>query len=180
MSEAFPRHVVEKLVAQFAGVPTTWVDDDQPQLGQGDAAPQAWIELGVSAVTPKGQDDYRQVPHPENPDALLSAWNGYRMYMVNLRAKSLNASVQAFDLLERVRLRLTSVTANAQYDLHNLALVRTHPVAVFRVRADTRTRLEATMDVVFGWVVTAIADDDDGQTIGQINSGGPIPGKVTA
>ncbi len=172
---AFPRKPIAVLVGQLAGVECIWSDDRNPQVGSTGRS-DAWIELYLLSDVPKGDGEYRQAQNPNNPNALTSSIVLYTLVTISLRARSFDARRQAYEMLKDVRAKLRTVTAAAVHADNNIAFVRTQPIAGIRsVAIGPRTRLEATMDVVWSMLDGGDPGDDDGLTIGQVNSGGPVP-----
>jgi hypothetical protein len=162
---SFPRKAIAALVGQLAGVECIWVEERNPQVGAN--GEQAWIELVILSDVPHGDGEYRQVENPNNPLALSSFIVLDKQVVVSLRAKSFDTEIQATELLADVRCQLNTVTAAAVYAEHNIAFVMTHPMSGIRAQGvGTRTRLEATMDVVWAARDGGAAKDDPGTTIG--------------
>jgi hypothetical protein len=172
----FPRAALADLVAQLSGVECIWPDQANGQVGATGRA-QAWIELSFGADTGEGDGEYRQTVDPNNAAHLCTRVVLPSLLTISMRAKSNDADVQAGELLKTVRWKLRGVTAAAFYKCENVAMVRTHPIAIFRGTpgARNRARLDATMDVVFRSDAGGVPKDDPGAVIASINSGGTIP-----
>lgn len=171
---SIPRGPIAELVGQLAGVQAVWADDDYGQLGTDDG-PEAWIKLTPHTIAQKGQAEYRTTTSDNNPLAYKARVYAYDLAIVTLRAESMDRDVQAYELLRSVRWGLRTMTAKAVYQAHRLAFVRTAPIVCSSAGPASRTRLVAIMDWTFACLGGGPARDDDGQTIGQVNSGGPIP-----
>lgn len=172
---SIPRDNIAALVATLSGVQVEWVDDAQYMLGSAAGGVEAWLELAVLSYAIKGTDEYRQKAAMD-PNFLTSEVTGYRMFTLSIIAHSFDTTVQSYDLLELVRWGLRTVTAQTFYAANGIAFVRTHPINVYRTIIDNRTRLDANMDVVLATLGGALVTDDPGQTIGEVNTGGVIPG----
>lgn len=171
----FPRKELAELVtSKVRGIECVWDDDAKPQVGASGRL-QAWITLTMMGVDAHGQDEERVQKHPQNPDALLSTIVGRRHVTVTARARSFDREVQAYDLLEELRTGLGTAAAADFFRNTNTALVMTHNIAVHRSAVGGRTRLEATMDIVFARLALRVVEDDPGTTIDQVNRGGLIP-----
>lgn len=169
-----PRDAMAELVGQLAGVSCIWLGDNAPMLGL-DGGPRAWIELGERMVTPIGGDEYRQTPNANNANALDSVITGRRDMIITIRGKSFERDLQAYELVERVRLGLGSRTAQAFFLRHNIAPVMTFPTACFRVPDGHTTRLDAAMDWKIGVQVGHEANDDPGLTVATVNGNNKVP-----
>lgn len=173
MSDLIPRDELARLVRQLGRAQAFWIDRPSTQPSQQSRASQAWIELAPMSIAPKGEDEYRQRPRTDNPNALLSTITGWRRVTITLRAKSLTQSMIPYEVLERVRSGFSTLTAFAVYRQTNIAFVRAG--AVVSLRTAERQIFDATMDVVFGMQARLVPTDDDGQTFDTINGGGGIP-----
>jgi hypothetical protein len=163
---AFPRKPIAVLIGQLAGAQCIWVDDANPQVGASGRG-ETWVELSLLSDVPKGDGEYRQAQNPANPNALLSTIVLTTLVTISLRAKSFDAKRQAYEMLKDVRAKLRTVTAAAVHADNNIAFVRTQPIAGVRaVPIGNRTRLEATMDVVWSMLDGGDPGDDDGLTLG--------------
>jgi hypothetical protein len=168
-----PRDELARLVRQLARAQAFWVDEPSTQPGQQSRSSPAWIELSPLSIGTKGEDEYRQRPRKDNPNALLSTITGWRRVTISLRAKSQSTFMIPYELLERVRAGFSTVTASTVYHQVNIAFVRAGPVLL--VRGGERQILDATMDAVFGMQAKLVPTDDDGQTIDTINGVEGIP-----
>jgi len=170
---SFPRQALAELVAQLGGVAQCkWVDVKTPQLGATGQG-EAWIELAITSDAGQGDGEYRQTPDPKNPTVFLNRVVLPSLVTVTMRAKSYDAKLQAGEILKAVRWKLRTVTAGAFYAATNTAMVRTHPIAIFHgAGAGNRTRLDASMDVVFSHLDGGVPKDDAGGTFGTAS---PVP-----
>lgn len=170
------REKLAELIEALSGVDVEWVGDPNAQMGAG-GRDQAWIDLAVTTITPKGNGEYRTKTNAVNPLALSAQIVTYVKFVVTMKARSYDPSLQPYDLLEAVRQKLAgSVTAAAFYDDTNTAFVEAHPTQITQgSTGGKRVRLDAVMDVVFATIAGGDPGDDDGLTIGHVNSDGPVP-----
>jgi hypothetical protein len=181
---AIPKAALLTLVQTLSGVQAKWRTDPEFVAGMapGVASSHAWIWLSVTSTRAIGVDDYRQVFNAAmgNLDSQIA---GNRMFTLSLRAESYDVNIEAFDLVEAVRVRLRSFKARGIFAPAGLALVDIQPTAVFtNVITDAgtkRTLKVAVMDIRWAYVSTysPTADDDAGGTIDTVD-GGTIPGTL--
>jgi len=167
---------LSELVGQLAGgFDCVWKDEPAGSLGSRGGA-RAWLILTDTNDRQVGSYEYRQWANPENPLALKSRVYGYGLRTITIEAHSFEWIVKPRTMLDRVRWGLRTFTAKAVYRRTKTAFVRTGPITVSRSYAkDGTTRLDAFVDWTFAYVSGDEPNDDGGQTIGQVNSGGVIP-----
>lgn len=181
---AIPKAALLTLIQTLSGVQTKWRTDPEFVAGiaPGIASSHAWIWLSVTSMRSLGVDDYRQVFNQATGN-LDSQIAGNRLFTLSCRAESYDVNIEAFDLVEAVRIRLRSFKARGIFAPAGLALVDIQPTAVFtNVVTDSgtkRTLKVATMDIRWAYVSTysPLPDDDAGGIIASVD-GGTIPGKL--
>jgi hypothetical protein len=112
-SPRFPREQILRIVRTAAEVPAIWVTLRRGFLAPRPATEKAWIFVGLSAYQSVGVDEVRQVYAPPPIDQNQTILVGQRQFTLTLRAESLDTTLEAFDLLERVRFRMRSATIRA-------------------------------------------------------------------
>jgi hypothetical protein len=177
---SFPRDGLAQLLGQLAGLQCTWKGTKAPQQGRTGLA-KAWLELTMGSARSVGQDEQRESVNPNNPNAYDPYIVGYRLVIVSVRCRSDDAHDQPDDRLEKVRYRLRGPTALFWLQGQKMSFVRAGPTAWYQEPNNdaSRARLAAVMDCSFGYLGGGPLDDDPGQTVGEVNSGGPIPGTFT-
>jgi hypothetical protein len=177
-SPRLPKDKLELLIRTISGVQCVWSTSRRPHLGQRPGTEQAWIFLSAQSLIGVGVDELRQVFNPvtgQNDSITV----GQRQCTLVLRAESLDPSLQAFDLLERVRFRLRGATARAlmvpTISLRDIQATRVLPDAKVDMGGTERALLCATMDVRLNFVVAADQlDPGEGDYI----AAAPLPAPV--
>jgi hypothetical protein len=137
---------------------------------------RAWLIAGIQSLGNLGVDELRQQYNPvtNQNDSLVAA---YRSFTLGVKAFSLDATLEAFDLLERVRFRFR--TEEIQTILRpTIALRDFQPIHVLdSASANNRLVLVATVDIRMLAVLTA--DNLDPAEGGWIQtSDGPLNGTL--
>jgi len=146
-----------------------WYTRKRPLLGVRPAGERAWILATMQSYRAIGIDEQRQVFNAttNQNDTIVV---GQRAFTLVVRAESLDADLEAFDLCERVRFRFRSQTARALM-VPNLALVDFAPIMqhdeMLAGAGDTKRQLlSSTLDVRMAAVVAADAlDPNEGSWI---------------
>lgn len=179
-SPQFPRTQLLTLLETISAVKCRWTTRAYGHLGQPMVGERAWLEVSVLAIARKGIDELRQVylPSIDQNDNILV---GQRVATITLDARSVDPSLEAIDLLERVAFRLRTQTAR-DLMVPTIALVDIQPITMLPgIVAQNRETMRATMDVRFAYV---LGDDPtgpgEGGYIAQVDSasGGVIPGTL--
>jgi hypothetical protein len=182
-SPRFPKDQLINVVQTIAGVQVVWRTAARPLLAQRPGTEWAWIMLSVQSYVSVGIDELRQQLNAQQT-ALDSIVVGLRHFTLVCRAYSIDATLQAFDLLERVRFRIRSATAHdlmvPTVALRDMGEVRPLDDATIDLAGSKRTLLAAMLDIRMACV---LADDPrvagEGDFIETANGGGLIPGTAT-
>ncbi len=150
-----------------------------PTAGQRPGTENAWIELTLTTAGSYGVDELRQAYDPvkdQNDNILI----GQRYCTIQMKAKSFDASIEGYDLCERVRFRLRTQTVRALM-VPVISLRDIPPTTILPNEKDTegnRLLSVAVMDVRFNYVVSADPNDPgEGGYIDSVNGGTIITGK---
>ena len=178
-SPRLPKPLLLQILQQLSGVQVVWRTAQRPHLGQQPGTEHAWIVASVQSWRAVGVDELRQV-YNATTNALDNMTVGQRLFTLVLRGYSLDATLEAVDLLERVRFRLRSATAR-NLMVPTLALVDFGPMMslpdeVTSVGNVARAIRVATLDVRMACVVAA--DQGDPGEGGFIASA-PLPPPVS-
>jgi hypothetical protein len=186
-SPRFPLATLLTLFRQLSGVQVVLDTDPQPVLGQSPSVERAWIQVSVTSYRAIGVDEVRVQYAPAPVDANQYKIGGQRQVITNLQARSYDATLQAFDLLERIRVRLHTDTAAAIWQPQRLSLAssgRDLNVHVFKELGEElsgvqRYWLAASMDITWNWVsIAGPPVGDEGPYIAEVDGGGVIPGNL--
>lgn len=174
-----PKAALIALIAKLSGVQTLWRTDKVPAIpGMGPGLEHARIFLRVTSYGSIGTDELRQRYNAvtnANDNVLV----GQRQFTLSVRAESLDANLEAYDLCERVRFRLRTEVARGIFSPAFLSLRDVQPIAPFEQRVDSRTMRVATMDIRWNLVVFEDPlDPGEGNWIQTVDGGGPIPGRA--
>ena len=169
-----PRAPKEQLLALFAmvsGVQVAWWTARRPLQGLKPLNEKAWVLIGIQSWVGVGVDELRtrwNETTQQNEQLLV----GQRQFTVVVSARSLDASLEAVDLCERVRFRLRTQAARAlmipKLALRDIQPTTTLPDAI----VEGRTLLAASMDVRMACVVAEDPmDPGEGDWIGTATPG---------
>jgi hypothetical protein len=161
-SPRLPKPLLLQILQQISGVQCVWRSAQRPHLGQQPGTEHAWIVASAQSWRAVGVDELRQV-YNATTNALDNMTVGQRLFTLTLRAESLDANLDALDLLERVRFRLRSATAR-NLMVPTLALVdfqaiQTLPDQVATAGGVARALKVAHLDVRMACVVAADQGD---------------------
>lgn len=176
-----PKAVFLELIGTLSRVQAIWRTDKAPVApGEAPGLEHARIWLRISSYNAVGVDEEReQYDSVADQNAIINV--GQRQLTLSLRAESLDANLEAYDLCERVRFRLRTRTARAIFAPANLSLRDIQPTIVFEQRADSRTMRVATMDVRWNLVVFADPNDPgEGNYIRTVNGNDVVTGVLSA
>lgn len=182
-SPRIPKATLLELYRTLAGVQTMWALDAAPAVpGRAPGLEAARIWLAITSYGSKFVDEQR-TRWDDSAQANRYLLVGQRQLTVSMRAESLDATLEPFDLCERVRLRLRTPTARAIFTKANLSLRDVQPISSFGQPGPNSPRMMkvAIMDVRWNYVVTAETLDAEADgTIETVNGGtpGPIPGRL--
>jgi hypothetical protein len=194
-SPRFPIDTVLQLVAALSGVQVTLETRKQPLKGLAPSVEHAWIEVDVGAFEQLGTDEMRVQANAAGTGNVFLL-RGERRLSTTLKAKSLDATLQAWSLLERVRFRLRTDFAANIFEPAGLSIASNG--AAMRIRAfhevldlqgeASRQIKVAVMEIKWNWCSYAnlsATDQTGGGIITRVNGGQPptyvgiIPGNVT-
>lgn len=164
-SPRLPKEQLLTLIRTLSGVQVAWRTSKRGLLGQRPGTETAWILVSAQSYVAIGVDDLRRTWNPltnEN-DALLV---GQRAFTLNLQAFSIDTSLQAFDLLERVAFRMRTTTARSLM-VPTVALRTIQAITDLDdiVAPSGHIVLHATMDIRMLSVVGAELDDPGASSI---------------
>ena len=170
-SPRLPKATLLQILAVASGVQVSWKTGKRAHLGQRAATERAWITVSASQYQDMGWDEPRKVLNPitGNEDLIVV---GQRQFTLGLRASSLDATLEATDLLERVRFGFYR-NAVRQLMIPTIALIGCKPIVELPdTVADNRIVLTATMDMRMQCVVSADPrDSGEGSYIESVNGG---------
>jgi hypothetical protein len=162
-SPRLPKATLIQLIQLTSGLQSVvWATDRRPHLGQQPGREHAWITLAMQSWQNIGVDELRYSFNAAtgNNDSVTV---GQRSFTLVVRASSLDPTLEAFDLLERIRFRLRSAQARAlmvpTLALRDIQAIQTFPDAVANAGGVARTLLSASMDVRMLCVVGADQGD---------------------
>lgn len=167
-SPRVPKAILVQLYSTLAGVPAVWQTEPNPDLGEGPGLEQAFCKLTLSSFRNVGIDELRTV-YDADADQNVNVLLGNRQFTLTMQARSLDETLEAYDLCERVRFRLRTAVAQAIYRPAFLSLrdiQAVHPV--YGRTSNTQVLLSASMDVRWNWL--AWADPLDPQEGGYIQT----------
>ncbi len=145
-SPRFPKAQLLSLISFASGVQTVWNTDARGQLGQQTGTEKAWVVIGVQSLGNVAVDELRQQFDPVG-QTNLEIVAAHRSFTLTVSARSLDATLEAYDLLERVRFGLRTADARAMM-VPNISLRDIQPIRTFPDAADNgRIILSASMDV---------------------------------
>lgn len=174
-SPRLPKAALLSLISTLSGVQAFWRTDKTPAVpGTGPALERARVWLRVNSYVTNGIDEERAI-YNATTQANDRIVVGQRQFTLSLRAESVDANLEAYDLCERIRFRLRSLTARAIFAPANLSLRDVQPMSVLETIAAGRVMRVAVMDVRWNLVVFADPNDGGGGIIETVNSGGFIP-----
>ena len=157
-SPRFPKQRLLELVRTLSGVQAVWSTRKRGLEGLRPGTERAWVLVGVQSYVPVGVDELRHEFDPvlnRNAEILI----GQRNFTMVLRAQSLTETLEATDLLERVRFRLRTVTARAimvpLLALRDFGAVISLPDSEYNLGGVIVGQLEATLDVRMACVLAA-------------------------
>jgi hypothetical protein len=185
-SPRVPKAALLLLIQTLSGVQTMWRTDAAPAIpGMGPGLERARIWLRLTSYGSVGVDEQREEYDPvADQNDIVNI--GQRQLTLSIRAESLDANLEAFDLCERIRFRLRTWTARTLFAPAGLSLRDVQPIAVLEQKVDTRIMKVAVMDV--RWNLVVFADPlvaGEGEYIAAVdgitvpNTGGIIPGTLT-
>jgi hypothetical protein len=183
-SPRFPLERLLTLVRTISGVQAVWSTKKRGFLGLRPGTEMAYLVVSSQSNLGIGVDELRvQYDPARNENAMML--RGQRSVTIVLRAISFTQTLQAFDLLERVRFRMRTKVAR-DIMVPTIALKDFGPIV--NLEDETQTSggvsiiaLAATMDMRLLYVVGADPGDaGQGDFIATVNGpGGEVTGKLT-
>lgn len=167
MTTELPRAQLIDLVQGLSEFPARWEGEVEQEWGIWETKPGVYSELSITGYTRLGVDEYRQ-DYDAKVLQLKSTMSGQRQFTLTIKAKSYEIGKLPTDILERIRLRLGSVSAHFILQDAGLAIVRALPIVPLppeKSEEDNRYVFSAAMDIRFGFAVSEEAGDDEGTTI---------------
>ena len=104
-SPRLPKPTLTTIFQLASGVQVYWSTSRTPQRGQKVSTEHAWITASMRSVATIAVDEKRLAWNPvtnTNETTVVA----HRAFTVSLRAESFDTTLEAYDLLERVRIRL--------------------------------------------------------------------------
>jgi hypothetical protein len=174
-SPRFPKDLILEILAFCAQVPVTWKTRKQPHRGQQPGQEHAWIEVSVADLDEVGEHELRTQYDPAS-DTRSQIVIGRREGVTILKASSLDETLEAYDLLERVRFRLHNKPAR---DLFG-GIISLRDVPKIRPLEDEeaagRTILCATMSVRWNYFLAADPEEPGSSGyVATVNGGTVVP-----
>jgi len=111
-SPRLPKEQLLTLYRTLAGVQVVWNTGNRPLLGYRPGTERAWVLIGLQSWRELGTDELRytwNAKENRNDEVLV----GQRAFTVPVQAFSIDESLEAYDLCERIRFRLRAQTARA-------------------------------------------------------------------
>lgn len=111
-SPRLPKKQLLKLFETLSGVQVVWNTGQRGLLGYRPGTERAWLLIGMQAWQQLGVDELRLTWNPKlnaNTELLV----GQRAFTVPVQAFSIDPELEAYDLCERVRFRLRTMTARS-------------------------------------------------------------------
>lgn len=186
-SPRFPLAAVLALYAQLSGVQVTLDSEKQPLKGEAANTERAWIEVDVTSFDQLGTDEMRVQTNAAGSGNVFLL-RGERKLFTTLKAKSLDATLSAWSLLERIRFRLRTDLAQGQYQAAGLSVasqgadmrIRHYNEVIKLQGQDSRKIKVAVMEIKWNWCASAILNPSDQSGGGVIDTvdGGQLPGRV--
>lgn len=144
-SPRLPKTLLLQILAQASGVPCYWATDRQAQKGGRSNAEKAWVTVGVQSYVWTGWDEVIRGYDPAR-DVITEVVAAHRTFTLALKCFSRDASLEAYDLAERIRFRFSTPTIRALM-IPTIALIDMMPVRIYETDLDTFTVLVAQMDI---------------------------------
>ena len=179
-SPRLPKAKLLTLVKTIAEVQTVWNTGSRGLLGYRPGTERAWILVGMQGWRELGTDELRvewNAAENRNDEIVM----GQRTFTMTLQSFSLDASLEAFDLLERVRFRMRSETARAimvpTLALKDFKPIQTLPNLEAQAGNVSHIVLRASLDVGMNCVVgTDPNDPGEGHVIESVTVATPTVG----
>ncbi len=104
-SPRLPKPQLEAIFRLASGVQVFWSHSRTPQTGLRPVTEHAWITASIRSVSTIAVDEKR-IDWNATANANETTVVAHRAFTVSLKAQSFDATLEAYDLLERVRIRL--------------------------------------------------------------------------
>jgi hypothetical protein len=178
-SPRLPKEQLLTLFREIAGVQVVWNTGRRGLLGNRPGDERAWILIGLMAWREIGTDELRYSWNEatgQNDELLV----GQRSFTVPVQAFSIDPTLEAFDLCERIRFHMRTETARklmvptlALRDFQNIVQP---PPEQLTVNGIGHIVLRATLDVRMLAVIGAALNDPGGTNV--IESAPVPPGVI--
>lgn len=175
-SPRLPKETLLAMVRLASGVQCYWGSRKQDHYGQKPSTEHAWVFVRVSAISTVAIDERRLTwnPNTQQNDVLVVA---HRSFTLNLKAQSLDDKLEAYDLLERVRVRFRTQRIRALM-VPTIALEKMTNITNTNVFADNREMPQASLDIRLRCVLSFDnLDEAEGQwieTVSGLDDGGTL------
>ena len=110
-----------------------------------------------------GEDEEtREYDVETDPDVFVTrvTFSGFRIRTINVRAENYELSEEGFDLLERIRLRLSSDATGEALNAVNLSLYGDEDVRPIEASAGNRAVPFASLDILLNQTLVLVVDRD--------------------
>jgi hypothetical protein len=163
-SPRFPKARLLELLTRISGVEVVWTTYKRGLQGLRPGNEMAWLLAGVQSYMAVGVDETRRKFNATtNRNDVIQV--GQRQFTLVLRAQSIDAQIEAFDLLERVRFNFRSKRARALMvpvlGLRDFGPIVDLPESTYNVGEVQRAMLEATLDVRMACVLVGDPGDPE-------------------
>lgn len=158
-----------------------WSLDPNPAVGDTD---RAQVKLEVFNMEALGVDEHRRhVSDGTDGYPANTYWVqeiGNRHAVINIRAEAFDRSVEASEIIDRIRTLIRANTITDQLNAINLAYVWSEKALRVPNAADTRALNTATADFTFAGIANIVSEVQEQQGwIDTVNTNNTIPGTLT-
>jgi hypothetical protein len=166
-----PTDEIADLIATLSGVARSRVywDGEKEHAAIGPVSGKAGkIVLNVTARAINGREEVRQsyeVANATQPAGLVESWGAHRTLTISMRADNFLGHGEAFDLLEKVRVRLVRYSSREALRDVGLAFVEASSVQTISYNVDNRAVSSARMDMRVAQVLVDRDVDASGNAV---------------
>lgn len=170
-----PKEQIASMISQLGNIEVAWRDDAQVVMGM--ARDKAWVYLTLTKVEALGWDEERTQASPSDPTIDQFNMCGQRVLTIECRAESLDAAIEPYDILERIRWTQRSALAAQLRDNASLAICNYGDIRMLGVQTlDNRRVKVAVMDLILARALNAPEPGAPGTTINTVDGGTQAPG----
>jgi hypothetical protein len=150
-SPRFPKETLRYLIETLAQVQAAWSQDPREDSMRGAGLEEADVWLTLKAMRQIGTDELRTSVDPVSGSTSYLQL-GQRTFTLSCRCRSLDPTLEAVDLAERIRFRLSGELAASIFRPANLSLIRTmDTISLFGQTAAEQQMKVAIMDIRWNW-----------------------------